>query len=237
MDTIIFLHGALGSSLSMIPLAERFSSDWNTRILSFNGHGEKAGQDVSFRIQDMALELNAFIVQEGLVDPVVFGYSMGGYVALFHALQFPGRIRKIITLATKFDWNEKTAAREAAQLDPDGIEQNIPAFAGKLRDQHGDHWKNVVKKTADMMLQLGAVPTLHASNLPEIKTPCMLCIGDQDRMVSQTETEWAARLLPNSSLQILEQTPHPLERVSLEVLSGKIREFVGEGMQGHRDAG
>ena len=42
----------------------------------------------------------------------IFGYSMGGYVALHAARRHPERIGSIMTLGTKFAWDTPTAEKE-----------------------------------------------------------------------------------------------------------------------------
>jgi pimeloyl-ACP methyl ester carboxylesterase len=47
----------------------------------------------------------------------VFGYSMGGYVALHLAATSPARIRRVATLATKLVWTAEIAARECVTIE------------------------------------------------------------------------------------------------------------------------
>ena len=54
---------------------------------------------------------------------------MGGYVALQLANKHPKYVQKIITLGTKFAWDKETAAKEVKMLNPEKIEEKIPAFA------------------------------------------------------------------------------------------------------------
>jgi hypothetical protein len=49
-------------------------------------------------------------------------------------------------------------------------------------------------------------------------------IGSLDKMVTFVESERVAHLLPNGSLKVIENAPHPIEMVDLEVLSSYILE-------------
>jgi pimeloyl-ACP methyl ester carboxylesterase len=151
---------------------------------------------------------------------------MGGYVALNLAAKSPDLVIKIITLATKFNWTEESAAQETKMLNPDKIEEKVPAFANALNNVHGSNWKQVVSKTATMMLDLGKDKILTDKALQSIKHKTLITIGDKDKMVSIEESQKSASLLPNSSLQIIEGFPHALEKTDQKQLSSIITVFI-----------
>jgi pimeloyl-ACP methyl ester carboxylesterase len=112
-------------------------------------------------------------------------------------------------------------------LDPEKIEAKVPAFGKQLEERHAPNdWKLLLRKTADMMLELGQRPLLTPAVLSQINNPCLICLGDGDQMVSLAETTQAAEALPNGQLHILEQTPHPFEKVNLDALHYVIRSFL-----------
>ena len=124
---ILLLHGALGTKRQLAFLAD--SLDHATcRSLTFTGHGEKElpGEGLSFeqflRDVDEAMQK--------ISDPVhLFGYSMGGYVALLWAAQNPGRVASVTTLGTKFIWTTETLEKELKKLEPVTMEEKVPEFA------------------------------------------------------------------------------------------------------------
>jgi pimeloyl-ACP methyl ester carboxylesterase len=155
---------------------------------------------------------------------------MGGYVALALARQQPDLIHSVMTLGTKFFWDEATAAREAARLDPAVVETKVPQFARELEARHtASGWQTVVSETAAMLRDLGAHPLLSAEFLAEIQQPVRVVVGDRDATVSVEETTAAWRALPKGQLQVLPATPHPLERVSVALLAESIRAFMASG--------
>jgi pimeloyl-ACP methyl ester carboxylesterase len=144
---------------------------------------------------------------------------MGGYVALYMAKHYPERVGKIITVATKLDWNLPTAEKEVRMLNPEKILEKIPKFAVVLEKRHSPQdWKEVLSRTQEMMLAMGADPPLKDDNFRAINQRVLMCVGDGDTMVSQEETKRVAALIPNSALKILELTPHPIEQMNVELL-------------------
>ncbi len=225
MKNLILLHGALGAASQMHELQTALETHFNVYILEFDGHGNKAASLDALDIKHMALELDRFITQHAISDPIVFGYSMGGYVALYHASKLPNKIAKVITLATKFDWNPESSEKESRMLNPEQMEIQIPAFCDLLYQRHGSSWKRLVNNTAEMMLRLGKNQELPDAELKKIRIPVLICLGDKDKMVSVSETNHAVSNLGNGNLQILPDTPHPLERVNCDLLAELIIKF------------
>lgn len=227
MKKLLLLHGALGAASGMEPLAERLSSEgFAPQALNFSGHGGAPFAE-SFGIGQFANEVLHFMDENGIEKADIFGYSMGGYVALQLASQQPERVGRVVTLATKFDWTPDGALRETKMLDPEKIEAKVPVFAAQLHERHAPNdWKELLRKTADMMLELGQHPLLSSDVLSKISSPCLICLGDSDQMVGLEETQWAAGLLPHGHLQVLEHTPHPFEKVDMTAFASILAAFL-----------
>lgn len=227
MKHLLLLHGALGSAEQVAPLQEALQNDFNVHAPSFSGHGGVPFGD-AFGIEAFARETFGFLNRNNIEKTDVFGYSMGGYVALYLATLAPERLGRIVTLATKFDWTPDSAAKEVKMLDPEKIEAKVPAFAEMLAQRHApNNWKEVLRQTAAMMLDLGNRPPLAAGVLGKITHPVLVCLGDSDQMISQEETRQAAQALPNGKLLILEQTPHPFEKMDVAKVEVVVRTFCG----------
>ncbi len=134
-----------------------------------------------------------------------------------------------MTLATKFAWNEAIATKEIQMLDPAKIEQKIPAFAEALRERHlPNDWKEVLQKTADMMIVMGNENPLMPEDYAAIGIPSLLLLGDRDKMVSIEETMAVYKALPAARMGILPGTPHPIEQVNMRTLAFHIEQLMGE---------
>lgn len=228
MRNILLLHGAIGSAAQLEGLKKRLEGGYQVHSPDFPGHGGKPGSG-RFSIPAFASYVLDYCKLNQLASVSVFGYSMGGFVALYLARHHPGIVEKIITLATKFHWDEETAGREIKMLQPEKIEQKLPQFAGILQQRHGaDNWKEVLHKTADMLKELGEDNALKTQDFRELTLPCLLLLGDRDKMVSLEETASVYNHLPNAQLSILPGTPHPLEAVDMDLLAFMIRRFTGQ---------
>ena len=136
----------------------------------------------------------------------------------------PHLISSIVTLGTKINWNQDTVEHEIKHLVPETTEVKVPSFAKHLYDMHGNEWKSLMLNTAGMMNNL-AEHHLKAEDLRQIQQSALLCLGDGDRMVTRDETEHAALMIPHGKFHLLENTPHPIEKVNPHLLASIISDF------------
>lgn len=222
---LILLHGAIGASKQLRKLGELLESDYKVFYLDFDGHGGKAITP-DFGINLFSQNLIDFVKEKELSTFSIFGYSMGGYVTL-NAIANGLRVDKLVTLGTKFSWTPEGAAKEIKMLNPSLIEEKIPQFALYQNDLHAPtDWKEVMLSTARMMTILGNAPLLKDEVLQSINTPTLCLLGDSDTMVTKEETQHVVALLSNGEFEILPDCQHPIEKVPLNYLYKKIKEYL-----------
>ncbi len=225
---VVLLHGALGTKNDLLPIKNILQTRYNVFSFNFNGHGDALlNNNKSFGIKSFSEDLKTFLDDNNLKSTSLFGYSMGGYVALYFAMNYPEQINKIFTLGTKFHWNEDFANKQAGFLNAEKIKEKIPSFAEYLENKHQlNDWRNVVRLTAEMMKDLGRNPLLSSANIPAIKTPVLITIGDKDDMVTKEESEETASLLPNGNFSIIPETPHPIEKTNHSNIANALIEWL-----------
>lgn len=222
---ILLLHGAIGSSEQLKPLQRELENEFEVYSMNFNGHGGLP-PDKEFSISAFAQDVLDFLEKNKIHSINIFGYSMGGYVALYLGRHHSEKVEKVFTLATKFSWSEEIAARELKMIDSGKIIEKIPAFAQVLKDRHSPaDWKEVLQKTGEMMLKMGKENPLSGRDFKEIKNEVLVSVGDRDQMVSMEETMVVYRFLTNGRLLVLPDTQHPIEKVNTKHLAEEIKRF------------
>jgi pimeloyl-ACP methyl ester carboxylesterase len=227
MNHLLLLHGALGSSEQFDDLTVRLADRYIIDRLSFSGHGRTPSLPNAFTIQNCAHEVLEWLNTHQRQSIDIFGYSMGGYVALWLARYYPDRVGRIFTLGTKLRWSEEIAEKEISLLNADKIMQKVPHYADELAQRHGEReWRSVLQKTALLMHDLGK-HHLAPEDFKQIKANVCLALGDTDNMVSHDETQYVETIIPNAVFLSLEDTLHPFEKVPLTQLSDSLRSFFG----------
>ena len=227
-DRLLILHGALGSAHQFTEIADRVSANGvKVDILEFVGHGRQPDIDGAWTMDAFVDQLEAYFDANTWTHARVFGYSMGGYVTLELAKRRPDLIERLLTLGTKLEWSVQGAQHEIRMLDPEKIAAKVPHFAQDLARRHGEqHWKTVLNKTADMMLDLGDRPRLTPETMNAVQCPVRFMLGDRDEMVTLEETRRFQQATPGSELSVLPCTRHPIEKVRPVLVDWHINDFL-----------
>ncbi len=234
MQTIVIAHGALGSAEQMQPVAEAFRTLGDgaaVEVIEFPGHGRTPLSDASvFRLAAFVDDLAA-IVATHAAPPLLFGYSMGGYVGLALEARAPRTFAGIVTLGTKFHWDVATAEREASRLDPVVIATKVPRFASALAARHdgADGWESVLVRTAALLRANAEAPLLSLEVLERIGIPVTVAVGASDDTVTAAESQEVAAVMRQGHCVVLDGVPHPIERVPTDILVGLMRPLLGQG--------
>jgi pimeloyl-ACP methyl ester carboxylesterase len=229
MQHIILLHGALGSKDQFQPLAVALENEFRVHTFNFSGHGGRPFPDTAFSIPLFAEQIAQYMQETAIAQAYIFGYSMGGYAAMYLAKHYPEKVNKLITLATKFHWDEKTAMREVKMLDGKTIQEKVPAFAAQLQQRHAPNdWLTLLDKTSQLLTDLGKQNTLQPEDYATITTPCLILLGDRDKMVTLDETITVYKQLPNAQCGVIPGTPHGLEQVNFHLLNEMVKIFLNK---------
>lgn len=223
---VLLLHGALGASIQFLPLEARLGDRFRVHTLDFEGHGSSPVRTRPFRIGHFAENVVELLDRKRLAQVHLFGYSMGGYVALHLAAIAPGRVRRVATLATKLAWTPDVAVRESAMLDCSTIREKLPKFATALEQRHTAlGWEALLGRTAELLAELGARPVITSDVLTNIEQLVRIAVGDRDATVSIGECADAVRALRNGQLEVHPATPHPFEKAPIVRIARSLTEF------------
>jgi pimeloyl-ACP methyl ester carboxylesterase len=226
MPDVILIHGALGAIDQLASLAAALGRRVPVHRLELEGHGATPAA-APYSTAGFVDDVRDFMVEMGIARASLFGYSMGGYVALAMAAAFPELVACVATLGTKLAWTPDAAARECARLHAPTIRAKVPRFAELLETRHAGSggWELVLSRTAAYMTSLGEGPDLDAGTLASIRQPVRLMVGDRDTVVTIDETRDAARTIPNGQLAVLPATPHPFEQVRVPLLAAHLHDL------------
>jgi pimeloyl-ACP methyl ester carboxylesterase len=96
-QSIIILHGLFGSSDNWQNIGKVFSERYKVYLLDLRNHGRSPHSD-TFTYEAMHEDVQEFIEQHQIKQPIVMGHSMGGKVAMHVALSYPHSISKLVVV-------------------------------------------------------------------------------------------------------------------------------------------
>lgn len=226
MKSILFLHGALNSSNQFENLKTQLPNNFNFHAINFSGHGGNLiplnGLSFEVFVNDILLYLD----NNKISKINLFGYSMGGYAALMFALKYPERVEKIFICSVKLKWDLVSASKEVDFLNPEKMLEKVPTFANNLMVLHGMNvWKNLLKSTSDMFMDLAKGQLLSDEDFLKIQHPVLIAIGDRDKTANLNDTIHVFGKLPNSQLLVMPNTPHDFSKIDFDLLKHEIALF------------
>ena len=123
---LVLLHGYTGHARSWDHFAARMTDRYRVLVLDQRGHGESgwAAAD-QYGIDDMVLDLRAFVAALGLQRFTLLGLSMGGMVAMHYAGARPAELAALVIV----DIGPELVAAGAARIQTGQRESDV--FASK----------------------------------------------------------------------------------------------------------
>ena len=157
------------------------------------GFGESVSPAPVWTITDLAADVASLLDHLGIESAFLAGHSMGGYVALAFAQNYPNRVRGLALVAsqTAADTPEKREGRfaQARQIAEDGIGETVAGMTPKLSPD-----ARVQKFVHDLMRKqkaAGYIGSLKAiaeradtlSVLADSSFPVLLVHGEADALI------------------------------------------------------
>ena len=98
---IIFVHGFASSKLIWVNQVNYMNKlGWKSHVIDLLGHGEgtKPGSKDGFNIENMYKAFRQDVSK--INEPLVFvGHSLGCYLSILHAMEYPSKSRGLVLIA------------------------------------------------------------------------------------------------------------------------------------------
>lgn len=225
-QALVVLHGALDTSDGQVaPLVKRWSRRFRVYALDFPAHG--ASDDFEgMPLGTEALTGGVAALLDMMDTPItaLFGYSLGGDIALHVANRYPGRLSHLALHAAHVQWradeqDAMVARAEALLADPEQTWQTALAAA------HGaDRWPRLYERMRDF--EHAFLPDRTLAGLP---IPTLLSVGDRDAFLEPALHLHAK--LPASTLAVLPGMGHLFSALSPTALD-RYADLVAEHLSG-----
>jgi len=212
---ILFLHGFMGSGADWDEVASDLSDEFFCVIPDLAGHGGSIGSEVGYTFPDTSAALIAILDELSVTESNIVGYSMGGRIALYVAMENPTRVRSLVLessspgLKTERERRERTRidAERAGRLEQIGLARfvdewyGMPMFSGMNRRASVYDELLARRKQNDvrgLVLSLrdagtGVQPSLW-NRLTELRLPVMLVTGSLDTKFEGIASEMAGNI-------------------------------------------
>jgi pimeloyl-ACP methyl ester carboxylesterase len=233
-EPLVVLHGAFMTVELMGDLVPTLAERHRVIGVEFQGHGHTADIDRPFSYEQFADDTAALLEDLGVDRADVYGYSLGGGVALQLGLRHPGRVRKLVIASASFssDGMYPEVLGGIEHITPDTFE--------------GSPWRDTYDRVApdpsafpelvDKQKQLDL--TTFDWPIDELAAPTLILVGDSDGTTLEHAVEMFRRLgggffgdlapqLSASQLAILPGTTHVGMLEHADWIAGMVTAFLG----------
>lgn len=181
------------------------------------GSGRSAPIPEGYTTADMADDAASVLAALGIASAHVFGFSMGGMIALNLVLNYPDRVGRLVlgcTSAGGAYWTRPDPQVIHALISPaDGGDPRQDYYNGNwisLSDGFAAQRPDVVERLADISIANPQTPAGRAAQLQailshdvtaslgDIHHPALILHGDADRLIPPENGRILARQLPNA---------------------------------------
>jgi pimeloyl-ACP methyl ester carboxylesterase len=216
-EPLVLLPGAYMTIATLGALVPQLAATRRVIAVELQGHGHTADIDRPLRFELLADDIAALIRYLGLERADVFGFSLGGGVALQVAIRRPDVVRKLALVSSTFKrdgWHPEVVTGMRAM--------SVGGFSGTpLPDEYRkvsprpEAWPAMVAKIRDLVTS----DYDWTDDVAALRTPVLLVVGDGDGIRLEHVVEFFsllgggkgdgdARGLPASALAVLPATTH-----------------------------
>jgi pimeloyl-ACP methyl ester carboxylesterase len=218
---LVLLHGAFGWASAYPALAKNRQQI----AVELQGHGHTADIDRPLTIEQMADDVAALLKHLKSERADIFGFSMGGNVALGLAIRHPEVVHRVAINGSHFAPTEEA-------YEPQSFKQfkSLPAdFAPPLLKGAYDkvapdpkQWPVLVGKVKKMGLEWKG---FTREQMKSIKAPVLITLGDRDGVKPEHAVEMF-RLVPNAKLAVFPGGDHFLLWTSPNTVLAPVAAFL-----------
>jgi 2-succinyl-6-hydroxy-2,4-cyclohexadiene-1-carboxylate synthase len=243
LSAVLFLHGFLGSREDFDNVIPLFVDRYSCLSIDLPGHGKTEFAE-DYTLPNTADAIVALLDNLKIPQALLVGYSMGGRLALYLALNFPERFPKVViesgSPGLKTEEERSTRLQRdfalADQLETnfsqfltDWYEQPLfqslkqhPRFEQLLDQRLQNDPIGLAKSLREM--STGAQPSLW-EKLKAHQNPLLLIVGERDRKFIDINQEMAS-MCETARLAIVPDVGHNIHLEKPEIFANYIKDFL-----------
>ena len=224
-----------------------FSKDHQVIIHDYRGTGQSSKPSIDYTTQMFAQDAIALMDHLKAEDAIVVGHSMGGRVAQLLALDYPGRVKKLVLASTGSHYPQTKGLplkiiKEMIEWGYERYERDhsiLVGFPDQFAKEHPERVEHYLKVRmqnlcpVEFYLRHLLARQGHdtSGRLKDIRQPTLILVGEDDRnMTSEVNHRMSSDILasgiPNSKLVVLQNERHSYFFANPDAAHKIIRDFI-----------
>jgi proline iminopeptidase len=222
--TVVLLHGGPGSfdHSYFKPDFARLAQVAQVIYLDLRGHGRSGrGDPADWRFEQCADDLRSFCDTLGIVRPVVYGHSLGGYVAMVYAARHPAHPGALVLQSTNARFDLGRIVEEFRRVGGDEAAETVRrVYGGDRASVTAEEWARCwrlfgpwvpgaqerARMTVNLELNAPGLELMRGfdvlDQLARIDCPSLVCVGALDPITPVAAAREIVEALPAGSAQL-----------------------------------
>jgi pimeloyl-ACP methyl ester carboxylesterase len=218
---LLMLHGLGARWQVFAPLIARLGREWQLYALDFRGHGTSDRTPGRYAMEDFCADAVALLERRVGAPAVIYGHSLGGWVAMAVAAAHPELVRAIVVA---------DSAIFPRELDPDfavSYLADLPLALRSLAKSLNQLDPEVLEHLRDGRLTDAFDPE---ATLRAIACPVLLLQGNTERgaLMRDEDVQRARALLGDARHVRFDALGHGLHVEDSDAVVAELRGFLGE---------
>jgi len=239
---LIILHGLFGSSDNWYSHAKTFAPFFKVYLVDQRNHGQSPHSD-EFNYKALTQDLEEFITEHHIENPIILGHSMGGKTAMNFAVKNPDKLDKLIVvdIVPKYypvhhdqilegldaiDLKAVQSRNEADQLLSTYVpEPDVRQFLLKnlSRNENGFEWKINIAGIDKNIEQIGAALEYPGT----YNGPSLFIKGAKSNYYKPGDEEVIKKIFTQADIQTID-TGHWVQAENPQEFSKMVLTFLGK---------
>ena len=245
---LILLHGFMGSGDAfshLIPSLQRFCNPVTIDLLGHGASGHAEHQS-EFKVENQIADLDDIIRHMPFSKCFLYGYSMGGRLALQYACSHSSHLRGLVLESATYGIESSTKRKQRTITDHKrarAIENNfgyflqkwseMPLFnaGGRVPADRKQRYEDLQRSQSPRQMALslrgfgsGVMPSCR-NKLPNLQIPVLLLAGRYDEKYCDIMDEMH-HLLPDAELHIVPDAGHRIHLEQSEMVAELLNSFI-----------
>ncbi len=226
---LVFVHGSGATGQTWYYQKEHFK-DCDAPDLPGHPDGK-----LCTSVEEHSDWLHDYIREKSYRDVVLAGHSLGGAIALQHAIKYPGDLKAIILIGSG-------ARLRVLPLIIESIRNTLDDSGAWMEKLVKPLYAGVDEKVRELLLpgiaRLGPAPQLNdflccdkfdvMDKIGQITLPALAIVGDQDNMTPPKYSQYMARNMPSCKVEVIEGATHLVFLEKPQLVNAAIDKFLSE---------
>jgi len=232
-DPLVILHSDIGNP-GWSPFVEALARRFTVYLPSHPGYGRSTMPEWARDVRDLAVIYQWLLQDLDLTNVSLVGFDLGAWIAAEMATMCHDRFSGLVLVGAA---GLKPAVGEIADQFLVSATEHVrqgfydeAKFAARFGTEPDIDQLEAWEINREMTARIAWAPYMFSQSLPHllggVKVPALLVWGAQDRLVPVSCARRYAELLPNATLEVIENCGHYVDLEQPDKLAGLVTAFL-----------